>query len=129
MAVERLVHCWLQLQHTDAQFCTRQHHELGWAKYWLRRQEQAHKLYAAAEKSLLLVRTLLSQDVRSGAASCAETSLPPSATSEHPHERGENGKQQEATSPAVREAATVNGHGTNRIAHLAAGTRRYHAQR
>ena len=58
MAIERVVVTWLQLQHSEMRFLHVQQN-LGWAKYWLRRQEQADKLYRAAIGSLMLIRELL----------------------------------------------------------------------
>lgn len=58
MAVERVVLTWLQLQYVEARFM-QTYRDLGWAKYWLRRQEQADKLYRSAVKSLATIRELL----------------------------------------------------------------------
>ena len=58
MAVERIVVCCVQLAHTEMRFLQAQQN-LNWAKYWLRRQEQADKLYRAAIGSLMLIRDLL----------------------------------------------------------------------
>ena len=58
MAVERLALTWLQLQYVESRF-TQAQQDLGWAKYWLRRQEQADKLYRSAVRSLALIRELL----------------------------------------------------------------------
>ena len=58
MAVERVVATWLMLQYTEMRFLQAQK-DLGWARYWLRRQEQADKLYRAAIGSLVLIRDML----------------------------------------------------------------------
>jgi hypothetical protein len=58
MAVERVVLTWTQLQHVEMCFMKAQQ-DLGWAKYWLKRQQQADKLHREAVKSLLLIRELL----------------------------------------------------------------------
>jgi hypothetical protein len=109
MAVERIVVTWLQLQHTEMRFLQSQK-DLGWAKYWLRRQEQADKLYRAAIGSLVLIRALLPTpapaSVPAIADACAEATKP------------ETGDMVEPLIPA--EILTGGGLGANRIAHLVA---------
>lgn len=58
MAVERIVLTWLQLQYVEARFMQTQR-DLAWAKHWLRRQEQADKLFRSSVKSLTTIRELL----------------------------------------------------------------------
>ena len=58
MAVERIVLTWTQLQTTEMRFMQAQH-DLGWARYWLKRQQQADKIYREAVKSLMIIRELL----------------------------------------------------------------------
>ncbi len=64
LAITRLVGCWLQVQFVES-MCKQAHEDFARAKFWLARQQQVHRLYAQAEKSLLLIRGLSS------------TSLPP----------------------------------------------------
>ncbi len=61
LAVERVVLCWLQLNHVEIQFQQSQR-DLGWAKYWLRRLEVANKLYKSALDSLATIQGLVAQD-------------------------------------------------------------------
>ena len=58
VAVRRLVACKMQADFVDSQ-CSRVDGMVEQAKFWLQRQAQAHRLYAAAEKSLLLIRGLI----------------------------------------------------------------------
>jgi hypothetical protein len=58
MAIERVVLTWEQLQHVEMGFVQAQQN-LGWARYWLQRQQQADRLHREAVKSLLLIRELL----------------------------------------------------------------------
>ena len=57
LAVDRLVSCWLQMQHADAMAI--QDHELPRAKYWIQRQDQAHRRYDKAVQQLTTIRELL----------------------------------------------------------------------
>lgn len=59
LAVRRLVACWQQLQYAEMLFTQAEKKDIATAKYWLKRRDQAHKLYTDAEKSLLLMRKLL----------------------------------------------------------------------
>lgn len=63
LAVQRLAACWMQLQFVES-MCAQAHGDIARAKFWLQRQQQVHKLYAAAEKSLLMVRGLLPASVQ-----------------------------------------------------------------
>jgi hypothetical protein len=58
LAIRRLVACWAQLHLVDS-MCGQADGAVERARFWLHRQAQAHKLYAAAEKSLLLIRGLI----------------------------------------------------------------------
>ena len=58
LAVERVVAAWLALQHVETQ-CAKAEGDVAVAKFWLQRQQQAHRLYQAAVKSLLTIRELL----------------------------------------------------------------------
>ena len=122
LAVRRLVSCWLQVQYTDTQFFSVQQQNLGWARYWLRRQEQAHKLFAAAQKSLLLIRSLLPGAVR------PQVVIPVGAIANEPQavyvpvvQQAETSPQPVPTGQHSHPHDRVNGYGANRIAHLAAG--------
>lgn len=75
MAVERIVACWLQLQHCETQFLHSQT-SVQWARYWLARQAQADRLYRMALKSLASVRELLSAKPHSGGSTRVETGEP-----------------------------------------------------
>lgn len=75
MAVERVVLTWLQLQYVESRF-TQAQKDLGWAKYWLRRQEQADKLYRSAVRSLALIRELLPKAVDDCRREAQPTSCP-----------------------------------------------------
>jgi hypothetical protein len=58
LAIRRLVACWAQLHLVDS-MCGQADGAGERARFWLQRQAQAHKLYAAAEKSLLLIRSFI----------------------------------------------------------------------
>ena len=58
LAAQRLVAAWMYLQHVEVR-CAQAEGDLPAAKFWLVRQQQAHRVYHAAVKSLLLVRELL----------------------------------------------------------------------
>lgn len=55
MAVERVVSAWLHAQHVDAQ-CARAGGGGEDARFWLKQQTQAHRLYDAAMRALVLVQ-------------------------------------------------------------------------
>ena len=65
LAVRRLVACKMQADFVDSQ-CSRVDGTVEQAKFWLQRQAQAHRLYAAAEKSLRLIRGSIPAAVQSG---------------------------------------------------------------
>ncbi len=74
MAVERVVLTWLQLQFAEARFMETQR-DLQWARYWLRRQEQADKLHRFAVKTLATIRELLPR-IEAGQAKTAPIPRP-----------------------------------------------------
>lgn len=63
LGAERVVASWLQLQWVQSA-CERVEGDIRSATFWLKRQGQAEKLYHAAIRSLLLMRTLLPAAVR-----------------------------------------------------------------
>ena len=109
MAIERIILCWLQLQHAELRFLDSQQN-LGWAKYWLRRQEQADKLYRAALGSLMLIRDLLPPAAPSSAVAIVDAS----AQAKEP-------EVDDAIEPPLpAEVLMVSALGANRIANLLA---------
>ena len=63
LAVQRIVACWLQLQFVESKV-SQANGELERAKFWSHRQNQAHRLYEAAERSLVLLRSIVSVPTR-----------------------------------------------------------------
>jgi hypothetical protein len=118
LAVRRLVACWLNLQDVQMQSVQRQQ-DLGWAKFWLKRLEVAHKLYKSAEQSLAEIRELLPPVVQNGVGARAEIPVGVQETNGH-GVAAANGKRNNAAreevatgSPATgvnRIAARMNGH-------------------
>jgi hypothetical protein len=116
LAVQRLVACWVQLQFVES-MCSRADGKLEGAKLWLQRQQQAHKLYAAAEKSLLLIRGLVSPAVYPAAAAKVDISTSISgANGAEPKEK--SSEPAETPSCAFSEGPSAGFTGVNRIAHL-----------
>jgi len=58
VAVDRLVAARTYLEYVESQ-CAKAEGEMSSARFWLLRQQQAHRNYHSAVKSLLLVRELL----------------------------------------------------------------------
>lgn len=114
MAVRRLVACWQQLCYTEMLSSTKQKKDLAAAKYWLRRKELAHKLYDAAEKSLLLIRKLLPSTGPSDAAVDDRPSLPAAAppvlAGDRTTAHGELRRTYEELIPAEGHQRPMNGH-------------------
>jgi hypothetical protein len=128
LAVERVVAAWANLYYVEAVYLSVQG-DLVERKYWLKKQDQAHRQYLAATKSLMLVRTMLER---------ATPPLPvgsrgrfqPAMHSDPPGGNGfaGNGLGGSSSVPgfaADREASEqvtrCNGHATNRIAALVGG--------
>jgi hypothetical protein len=111
LAVQRVVACWVQLQFVDSK-CAQADGESPRAKLWLQRQQQAHKLYAAAEKSLLLIRGLMPPAVQLAAAAKVDVSVNTAETNGAEPKEGSN---ESAETPSASESAM----GVNRIAHFA----------
>jgi hypothetical protein len=130
MAVQRVIACWLQLQHVDA-LCAQADGELGRANFWLKRQSQANKQFNAAMKSLLMIRTLLPPALGPGRRPPA--AIPGLAEeSQAPRDGGGGeGSNGDGTAPVPMYPANDhsslgsggNGHGANRIAALVNGSR------
>jgi hypothetical protein len=114
MAVERIVACWLELQNT-AMACLESQRKVDWASYWLKRQEQADKLYRAAIKSLALIRELLPASAQPVAAipkDSASVCAGNTASSRNVHAK------RKSRAGFAEDLVAVNGCGVNRIAGL-----------
>jgi hypothetical protein len=99
LAVQRLVACWIQLQFVES-MCVKAEGKFEGARFWLQRQQQAHKLYAAAEKSLLMVRGLVPASVQLSATTQVAVSTSISeANGAKPDEK--------VSEPAERESSVV----------------------
>ena len=57
LAVERVVSCWLHMQHADTMSVVAAE-TLGQARYWSQRQDQAHRRYTAALNQLTALQQL-----------------------------------------------------------------------
>lgn len=110
MAVRRLVTCWLNLQHVEMQ-STQTQRDLGWAKFWLKRLELAHKLYKSAEDSLIQIRQLLPSAAQAPVAAPVES--PAHVQEAIGKSTGPTANGKPKTKAAVERPAIV---GTNRIA-------------
>ncbi|MGO8746256.1 MAG: hypothetical protein ACLQNE_09725 [Thermoguttaceae bacterium] len=116
LAVQRLVACWVQLQFVESMCGMALGKEVD-AKFWLQRQQQVHKLYAAAEKSLLLVRGVLPASVQVATMTNVAVSANIVGTSNaQPDEKAS--VPEETQSFAVAEGPSANFNGANRIAGL-----------
>lgn len=116
LAVRRLVACWVHMQYVES-MCSRADGKVEAAKLWLQRQQQAHRLYAAAEKSLLLVRGLMPPSIQVAAAAKVEVATDISGA----NGAGPNSKSSEpaeSQSTASTESPAADFTGVNRIAHL-----------
>ena len=109
MAAQRVVACWLGLQHCEMEFLHNQA-SVHWARYWLARQAQADKLYRQAVRSLVLVRELLPATPQSGAPAEAG----PHVDAQHDHANGTHVPR------VAEEPLSANGCDVNRFAVLAA---------
>ena len=58
LLVERVVACWLQVQHADVLHAQAENLALEWGDYYQRRMDRAHRRYLSALKTLALVRKL-----------------------------------------------------------------------
>lgn len=58
LAAERVVQCWLQVQHCDMA-CSDVNMPLPQLRFWASRQDAAHRRFISAMKALVMVRTLL----------------------------------------------------------------------
>ena len=114
LAVRRLVACWVQMQFVESN-CARADGGLEQAKSWLQRQQQVHKLYAAAEKSLLMVRTFVPTEVQPAAIAAVGVGANPSAAKTVKAEEQPSG-QAESPSLAVSEGPLAEPGTVNRIA-------------
>ena len=107
MAIERIILTWTQLQYVETQFIQVQK-DLDLAKYWLKRQQQADKIYREAVKSLLLVRALLP----------AAPAGPPAIVDAGP--QAAKPEASDMIEPLYVPVEIRNGHGANRIVDLMA---------
>jgi hypothetical protein len=107
LAIQRLVACWVQLQAVES-LCGRANGTIERAKFWLQQQAQAHRLYAAAEKSLLMLRGQVPTAIQPRDAVHADGSA----------EGCVNGKPHEPAEEMYQETPVVVGSfvGVNRIA-------------
>lgn len=60
LAVERVVAAWANLYYVET-VCLSSKGDLAERKYWLKKQDQAHRQYLAATKALLTIQTTLPQ--------------------------------------------------------------------
>jgi hypothetical protein len=58
LLVERVVACWLQVQHADTAYARLENATLAQGDYYQRRQDRAHKRFLGAVKALALVRRM-----------------------------------------------------------------------
>ena len=63
LAAQRVVACWLQLQHADA-VCSTPDLTLPQGKFWALEQDRAHRRYLSAVKQLTTLRQLLPLDAQ-----------------------------------------------------------------
>jgi hypothetical protein len=127
MAVQRIVATWMGLQAVES-MCAQAQGKFEQARFWLRRQEQAHELYAAAIKSYALIREMLPPAAEhSVAAGASENGM---ASPEHSRETaGRNGhanrsdlrkkRKGGAKANLAAKSTAGNGFGRNRIAAMA----------
>jgi hypothetical protein len=113
LAVSRLVACWVQLQFVES-MCHRA--EIGGerGKFWLQRQQQAHRLYSQAEKSLLLIRGALVAPALPGRLTDSGAVTTPAQTAAPAASQPVDGSPHEPPVPQFN--------GENRIGHLFAGS-------
>ena len=84
LPVDRLLTARMYLEHVEAQ-CSKAEGEIPVAKFWLLRQQQAHRIYHGAVKSLLLIRELLPSEGPPAALGTNGT-----ATTKQPQSRNES---------------------------------------
>jgi hypothetical protein len=58
LLVERIVVCWLHVNHADEQYFNMGSRELAWAEYRQRNRDRAHRRYLSAIRALATVRRL-----------------------------------------------------------------------
>ncbi|MCH7686755.1 MAG: hypothetical protein IH899_08755, partial [Planctomycetes bacterium] len=66
LAVERVVSCWMQMQHADTKSVAAAEN-LAQARYWSQRQDQAHRRYTAALKQLTTIRQFVPSNAQASA--------------------------------------------------------------
>jgi hypothetical protein len=78
LAVQRVVACWLQLQHADAASAAPDQ-SLQQGKFWAQEQDRAHRRYLTAVKQLTTLRQLLpsSAQTESGSTPNGKEAVPP----------------------------------------------------
>jgi hypothetical protein len=107
LAVRRFVACWVQVNFVDS-LCGRADSTVERGKFWLARQSQAARLYAQAEKSLLLIRSL------------TPTSVPTRDTAQGSPELSEPSDEKEQNRPVTTDVVSrinrITGLNGNRVA-------------
>jgi hypothetical protein len=91
LAAERVLVCWLQVQHLDMRCANLEGGSRGWASFWVRAQEQSQRNYESAVKHLLTVQRLQGRS-RGRLAASAELQLlcggtPPQNSTRRPQGR------------------------------------------
>lgn len=132
LAVERVVAAWANLCYVET-VCLSVEGDLAERKYWLKKQDQTHRQYLAATKSLMLTQAMLSRSTP--ALPLAATSrfrlegpsAPPGGNGTGGSGNGSGGNGQAGSSPvpafgvdedAAQQTGFGNGHSANRIAAL-----------
>lgn len=125
LSVERLVAAWANLYYVET-VCLGDKGDLAERRYWLKKQDLAHRQYLAATKSLMLVQNLVARPTPAPplAATSRRQMAGPSAP---PGGNGSAGNGYEGSSPvpafgadnyADQQVGFGNGQSTNRIAAL-----------
>ncbi len=77
LSVERVVDCWLQLQHADTMSAATTKDDFGNAKFWSQNQDRAHRRYQSAVKQLLSIQETLSKATQTAVESAVAASASP----------------------------------------------------
>jgi hypothetical protein len=120
LAVARWVQAWIQLEFVESK-CHRAEAEGERGAFWLRRQQQCHRILGQAERSLLLIRGALALPLlpgRTTSANLVNSDMPAG----NPDNCGRVGERpQEAMETKSSDEAVLKGAiGVNRIGHLLA---------
>ncbi len=82
LSVERVVDCWIQLQHADTMSVTTTKDNLGNAKFWSQHQDRAHRRYLSAVWQLVAVRDVAPKTTKKAVES--EAASPEPTGERHP---------------------------------------------